>query len=175
MVRNNTVIVLGAGASQEFKLPTGAELKTNIATLLDFHFQSGPQLDRGDEKILRALQKFAGGYQSYLPAAYQIRDALPLAKSIDDYLEAHKDNEKIEICGKLAIVRAILITLLVRTGGSPLASFGWSVAFVLFGAAMWLAGLFAANVRQARVSQMSATLEIVPNDPAWPDGVLVGA
>lgn len=37
-----------------------------------------------------------------------IRDAMPQALSIDNYLDAHSSDEKIELCGKLAIVECIL-------------------------------------------------------------------
>ncbi|MCP4703700.1 MAG: hypothetical protein GY865_03740, partial [candidate division Zixibacteria bacterium] len=39
---------------------------------------------------------------------WHIRDALPQAISIDNFIDSQRGNEKIAICGKLAIVRSIL-------------------------------------------------------------------
>ena len=109
MVENNTVIVVGAGASNEVGLPTGAGLKDKIADLLDFRFEHGVRLIRGSHLIYDALRlKVRGDVNPYLHAAHHIRGALPQAKSIDDFLEIHKDDEKIELCGKLAIVQSVL-------------------------------------------------------------------
>jgi hypothetical protein len=110
----NTVFVIGAGASEEANLPTGSELKSRIAQLLNIRFDFG-ELKSGDPIIYYALQKFLQAYRgpdmdinSYLQEAWKICDALPLAISIDNFIDAHKDNEKIALCGKLAIVRSIL-------------------------------------------------------------------
>ena len=45
---------------------------------------------------------------SLLLASERIRGALPLALSIDSLIDTHAGNEEVELCGKLAIVRAIL-------------------------------------------------------------------
>ncbi len=113
---NNTVFVLGAGASKEINLPSGHELKEKIAQLLDMRFDSfGSRLEHGDQKIVSALElvvKHSNGHRGdinpYLHESWHIRDALPLAISIDNFIDAHRDNEKIALCGKLAIARAIL-------------------------------------------------------------------
>ena len=108
MVRNNTVIVLGAGASRDVNLPTGAELKVEIAKLLDFYFPPTGGIARGDGLIADTLEGLDGGAGPYVRAAWHIRDALPLAKSIDDFLEVQKKDDRIALCAKLAIVRAVL-------------------------------------------------------------------
>jgi len=109
-----TVFVIGAGASNEAKLPIGYELKKTISNLLDIYIDVFQQKS-GDRLIKRALelhvQKEAGqtgDIASFLNEAWLIRDALPLAISIDNFIDAHKDNERIALCGKLAIVRSIL-------------------------------------------------------------------
>ena len=53
----NTVFVIGAGASKEANLPTGYELKSRIADLLDMRFESfGSSLKSGDYKIVESLK-----------------------------------------------------------------------------------------------------------------------
>lgn len=56
MVNNQTVFVLGAGASNEVGLPTGAELKRQIGELLDIRFERGHQMLSGDVLIYEALR-----------------------------------------------------------------------------------------------------------------------
>ena len=48
--------------------------------------------------LLRSLQQ----------AGWRIRDAMPQAISIDNFIDTHGENKLIELCGKLAIVRTIL-------------------------------------------------------------------
>ena len=42
------VIVIGAGASKEARLPTGVELRHKIAALLDIRFEFGSRKISGD-------------------------------------------------------------------------------------------------------------------------------
>ncbi len=51
----NTVYVVGAGASKEANLPTGSELKDQIAKLLDFQFADIQRL------LVPGLQQAVGG------------------------------------------------------------------------------------------------------------------
>jgi regulator of RNase E activity RraB len=111
----NTVFVIGAGASKEANLPTGYELKSKISQLLDIRFPNGYQQTSGDYVITTALRRLvqnpegrSGDINPYLHEAWHIRDALPQAISIDNFIDAHRDNDKIALCGKLAIVRSIL-------------------------------------------------------------------
>lgn len=115
MFNKKTVIVLGAGASEEVKLPTGKELKEIIAGLLDIRFEDGITWTSGDRIILNALRTVVrqstgnpGDINPYLHAGWAIRDAMPQAISIDNFMDVHNEDKKIELCGKLAIVRAIL-------------------------------------------------------------------
>lgn len=110
-----TVYVIGAGASAEVGLPTGEELKERISELFDMRFGGFGTLESGDDKILEALKlhviKTTGNkknLQSFVDTARHIRDGLPLAISIDNFIDTHRDNEKIALCGKLAIVCSIL-------------------------------------------------------------------
>lgn len=112
----NTVFVIRAGASKEANLPTGYELKSQIAQLLDMRFDNfGHHLEHGDPLIVDALRihvrqtdDASNDINPYLQQAWRIRDALPQAISIDNFIDAHRDNDKIALCGKLAIVRSIL-------------------------------------------------------------------
>jgi len=49
--------------------------------------------------------------------------------------------------GVAAVFVMLALPFAVRTGGSLLACFGWGLGFAFVGAAVWLAGLFAANFR----------------------------
>ena len=67
------------------------------------------QVGQGDEAILRALlKKFPGDINRCLHACRRIRDGIVTASSIDDFIDTHKHDEDIALCGKLAIARAIL-------------------------------------------------------------------
>jgi hypothetical protein len=103
------VLVVGAGASKEVNLPVGTELKMQIAKVLDIkyeHFrkESGDDIIDASFRILCPNQDI----NSYLGAAWRVRDAMPQAISIDNYIDSHRLDEKIAICGKLAITRCIL-------------------------------------------------------------------
>jgi len=55
----NTVFVIGAGASKEAGLPTGYELKSKISKLLDIRFdQFGSKQKSGDYQIMAALRLY---------------------------------------------------------------------------------------------------------------------
>lgn len=102
-----TVFVVGAGASREVNLPTGVELKDTICRLLDFRPGAKGEIS-GDPVILEAIRSHATDQQSYIREASHIRDALALSISIDNFIDSHRDNDKIAFCAKLAIVRSIL-------------------------------------------------------------------
>ncbi|NTV47777.1 MAG: hypothetical protein HGB11_14950, partial [Chlorobiales bacterium] len=107
-----TVFIIGAGASAEAGLPTGKELRDKIAGLLDMDQPTG------DDIILNAIsvfynlgfiiQKSHEEINKHLIAARHIRDAMPQALSIDNFIDNHRGNKEIEFCGKLSIVRSIL-------------------------------------------------------------------
>lgn len=113
MAHKKLLIVIGAGASKEYGLPIGEELKKTISNYLNFHFDNG-SLTRGDTKIFRVLQRFAQrnkvniDINPYIHAARQISSALPLGSSIDNYIHSSSGDPLIELCGKLSIARGIL-------------------------------------------------------------------
>lgn len=109
------VLVVGAGASKEVKLPVGAELRSRIAQALDIRYEDGLRQSSGDVAIDEAFRVIAReralGFvdiNPFLHASWRIRDAMPQAISIDNFIDSHRDDELIAICGKLGIVRCIL-------------------------------------------------------------------
>jgi hypothetical protein len=114
MFRSKTLFVVGAGASNEASLPTSKELARKIADKLDIQVEQGYKQISGSYLIPDAIRRPVPPHNnyrdinSYLDAAWAIRDAMPQALSIDNYLDAHSSDEKIELCGKLAIVECIL-------------------------------------------------------------------
>lgn len=107
------VYIIGAGASNEVGLPVGDEFKKEIASLLDIQIDIIQR--SGDKKIVEALRihiehptSVVDVFDAYLNSAWHIRDALPLAKSIDGFVDSQRGNDMIALCGKLAIVRSIL-------------------------------------------------------------------
>ena len=110
MIRIPTLFVLGAGASYECGLPIGSELKRHIATNLDLRFEDfNRHVGRGDLRIYERLREaFPHEINDYLGACWRIRDGVVLSDSIDDFVDLHRDDPRITICGKLAIARSIL-------------------------------------------------------------------
>lgn len=107
-------IVVGAGASKEVNMPLGSELKKQISDLLDLKYDGYTQYS-GDNIIGRSLGLLGtdklgskANINLLVQASRHIRDAMPLAISIDNFIDAHKGNLNIENAGKLAIVRSIL-------------------------------------------------------------------
>jgi hypothetical protein len=115
MFESETVFVIGAGASHEVGLPIGSGLKKQIAEKIDIRFEDGWTQSSGDRQIMNVIKEHSRSPQSlntdpnaYLHCAWQIRDAMPQAISIDNYLDAHRGNKLIEFCAKLGIVKSIL-------------------------------------------------------------------
>lgn len=115
MSTKKTLFIIGAGASKEAHLPTGNELKNNIANLLDIQFEDHIHQSSGDPYIYNAIKTHIHKEfinidpNPYLREAWHIADAMPQASSIDTFIDAHSDNKKMTLCGKLAIVRSILL------------------------------------------------------------------
>lgn len=114
MFEKTTFVIVGAGASNEANLPTGSELRTRVGSLLDIRFDFS-QLKSGDPLLCEALRVSASrevpssrDINPFLHEAWHIRDAIPQAISIDNFLDSQQGNSRLERCGKLAIVRSIL-------------------------------------------------------------------
>ena len=108
-----TTIVLGAGASKEAGLPIGRELKSQIARLVDIRYEDGFTRASGSAEIDGAFRvscrtEGTRDINPYLHACWRIRDAMPQAVSIDNYLDAHAYDRLTVTAGKLAIAQSIL-------------------------------------------------------------------
>lgn len=114
MLDSKTCFVVGAGASHELNLPTGATLTRVIASTIapnrkDPSYFSEPLRsalvkacqDRGDQDIIGRLSFYAG-------LADQLADAMPLAPSIDNFLHTHRDKPEMIELGKIGIALSIL-------------------------------------------------------------------
>lgn len=116
MFKNKTVLILGAGASFEAGLPIGDTLKAQIAEALqvressrswgDFHLADQSVSDAVKLLNRRSDSRFSWG--EIITACKQIGSALPLARSIDNFLHSNQHSVTIEFCGKLGIVSCIL-------------------------------------------------------------------
>jgi len=112
--RKSLVLVVGAGASKEVKLPIGNELRAAISSNLNFHVE-GMHVVGGNDKILHAIHQLAqqsndqrGNINPYIDAARRIRIAMPIAPSIDNFIDSHRSDDRLAQCGKLAIAACIL-------------------------------------------------------------------
>jgi hypothetical protein len=111
-----TVFVIGAGANVEIGMPSGNELKDKIKSILNFTPNSDG-INMGDKIVNNALNLFCrDSYEhvytdtldNLVETAMKASKAMSLPISIDNYIDAHRGNKQIELCGKLAIASAIL-------------------------------------------------------------------
>jgi len=113
MFDKRTVFIIGAGAGVEINMPVGSELSQTIADKTYIrHKDFGSALITGDYAVSNALKRIAKArgldYNAVRTEACAIRDGIFETRSIDAYLNTHKDNEAVKIAGKLAIVQSIL-------------------------------------------------------------------
>jgi hypothetical protein len=101
VLKSKTVFVVGAGASAEVGLPVGSRLTQIIADGLktnnDGYFK--------DVNINRAMHLHGSDCNE---ASRHLREAMPLAPSIDNYLHTHQQDAALILLGKLSITSAIL-------------------------------------------------------------------
>ncbi|WP_203073573.1 hypothetical protein [Falsiroseomonas ponticola] len=114
MIRRPTVFVVGAGASSEFGLPVGFELKQRITRALAIRTDAG-RVQSGSEPILAAFRRAVrlkdgrlGDLNPLVAAAKKIVAGMPQAISIDNYIDAHGGDVDIELAGKIAIAVELL-------------------------------------------------------------------
>lgn len=115
MFGSKTLFIVGAGASNEAGLPTGADLKTLVANNIDIRFEGYNEQISGNPEITGALNQHVRQVNAdrpdigpYIEAAWRIRDAMPQSISIDNYIDAHRDEPIIALVAKLGIGAAIL-------------------------------------------------------------------
>ncbi|MBO1906800.1 hypothetical protein KHP60_16845 [Microvirga sp. 3-52] len=117
MFKSKTVFIVGAGASAEIGLPTGAKLIEGMAPQLKFDLDEFSRPTRGDKALFEIIQRhtysdnrheYAINLKAHVFAAERISKGLNYAMSIDNFIDIHKDDYRIEFCGKLAIASNIL-------------------------------------------------------------------
>lgn len=111
MFTRKTVFVVGAGASTDFKLPMGSDLKLDIGRKLDIYFD-GYELKSGDRRIVETIRAIGRKNDvdpnKFVRAGRSIAAAMPQSISIDNFLHTHSHDEDIVFMGKLAIATCIL-------------------------------------------------------------------
>lgn len=140
-------MVVGAGASFELGLPTGEELTKRIADLLDIRMdgqgqRSGSHNISDSFRLIKHRENPTIDVRAHIAAARSIAKAMPVARSIDNFLEVHAGTIGVEEAGKLAIVEAILAAerdsvLFAKNGNYPdlkriSAQGSWHSEFVRF-------------------------------------------
>jgi len=105
------VIIVGAGASKEFNLPTGEELKKLIQQKLSYKYDRRTHSRVGGDSTIREailrISKLEKNSLSYTDCL-EIAGNMDRAPSIDNFLHTHKQNHALVRCGKLAIAKCII-------------------------------------------------------------------
>lgn len=125
MLSKPTTFILGAGASCDFKFPTGDGLQDRIMG----HLKLGNDSRRfAGEKMWNALIPLFHGYNwseraiKLAGAAQRISNGMPIAASIDNFLHTHQNDDDVVLLGKIAIAMSII----EAEASSPLARRGQS-------------------------------------------------
>jgi len=102
-----TVFVIGAGANVEIGMPSGKELKKDIAEFLDF---SSVYSDRRPKSfdVFYAMRNIFHDEEQIINITSRMREAMPVALSIDNFIDAHRLEYGIDKAGKIAIVASII-------------------------------------------------------------------
>jgi hypothetical protein len=110
MFRRKTLFIVGAGASADYGLPLGTRLAKQITEKMDIRFERGFDfVGSGDQRLYQQLiNAQRAEAEQWQPAAMRIREGLPFAQSIDDFLDQRRSDEWINLYGKAAICQAIL-------------------------------------------------------------------
>lgn len=113
MPSEKLVLVIGAGASKEFGLPTGWELKDKIARFLSCkvnHPGTVKFVDSRAQGIYEELKRRShstNAAQGYFDAANAISKNMAVAPSIDNFLDTHRADTFIVELGKASIAQLI--------------------------------------------------------------------
>lgn len=104
--------VVGAGASSEYGLPVGDKLKKDIVAALRPRSPGGNVQDQelyyAMVNLARADTDSPNNIQSYINAVDHISHSLVLSPSIDNFINSHQGDRRVEIVGKLGIAKCIL-------------------------------------------------------------------
>lgn len=109
MAQAPIVLVVGAGAGVEFKMPVGTSLSTQVAGHVGFHFDRSGMQRGGNHDLYQALKSANPGRENDIFAAGNvIARGIQLSQSIDDFLYNHGETEMVVTVGKAAIAHSIL-------------------------------------------------------------------
>src|SRR3989442_11501345 len=110
MLSSKPVFIVGAGAREEVGIPVGSQLRDIIAQKLHMQFKAGMKfVGRGDTAILERLGvAYRDDRHGYLGTCELISSGIGLSASIDDFIDIHRADPQVAVCGKLAIAAAIL-------------------------------------------------------------------
>jgi hypothetical protein len=102
-----TVFVVGAGASKEFEMPTGEELRDDIVALISRQaWQSNSP--EGSEFRAVLMNTVPEEFQILQSAGIELAAALPTFISIDEALHYFSSNENVVRIGKLTLAYLLL-------------------------------------------------------------------
>jgi hypothetical protein len=107
MFNKPTVFIIGAGASAECGLPTGAGLTEQIHLGLGFRYEGG-KLTAGDLNLSNILKRRFAGSGALVPSARELSAIVPTFLSIDEALHWLRSKPEAVEIGKLAISHYIL-------------------------------------------------------------------
>lgn len=155
------VIIVGAGASKEFNLPTGEELKSIIESFATLKFNDfGRPQNQHSDYVFGLLKKLTAGenLNEYLEGADQIRKNMSAAPSIDNFLDTRQEDLSLVEFGKLAITVSLLkaerrSTLFVDPNKFPVQ------IDLASNANTWIGRLFSILVAQRNFSDFLAALK----------------
>lgn len=108
MFRQRTVLILGAGAGDDIRMPLGSALAHHIIGRVTNPIENN-RMHCADEELERAFMsasRMTAG--EYYGACNVLRKGLVFARSIDEFMHAHEENQAVQILGKLAIARSII-------------------------------------------------------------------
>lgn len=110
MFKDNTVFIVGAGASAEFGLPVGGMLTNQIKNNSVFEL-NGYSLRSGISEIYDCIvsryTKHDAKINACMEAMGEIHRAIDFAGSIDEFINRHSDDSVIAEVGKLQVAYAI--------------------------------------------------------------------
>jgi hypothetical protein len=110
-VARRNVYVVGAGASTDFGLPVGSDLKAMIAERCNFNLDEFASPRGGSVKLRRAIENLGArgevSHDALFRAAENLSRAMPAAPSIDNYLHTNASRPEVVAVGKMAIIESI--------------------------------------------------------------------
>jgi hypothetical protein len=108
MITKKITFIIGAGAGVDVSMPMGDRLAQDISAMLVVQDENGFSPRVRHNGIASFISRDSAAKAEYLKAAADISDGIYHAKSIDDFLESHLNNNPILKIGKLSIAARIL-------------------------------------------------------------------